>query len=658
MAFYTIAAVKMMTQNLTFDLLRSVSSPADIKSMSMQDLEKLAQEVRSRIIDVVSKSGGHLASSLGVVELTIAMHYVYDAPADKIIWDVGHQCYAHKILTGRNDRFDTLRHENGVSGFPAIDESPYDCFGAGHAGTSISAALGFAQARDLSGKKNKVIAMIGDGSMTAGLAFEGLNHAGSLNTDITVVLNDNKMSISSNVGALSQHLNRIITGKWYVRMKKGFGQVIKSVAGGQVAEFTKRFEEAVKGVIVPGKLFEDLGYKYVGPIDGHEISYLVETFQAVKELKGPNLVHVVTTKGKGYPPAEKRSCSFHGVSPFHPNTGSSVKSKAKRSYTDVFANTLINLAGKDEKVIGITAAMPDGTGLDKFAEKFPKRFYDVGIAEQHATTFAAGLAVEGFRPVVAIYSTFLQRVFDQIVHDVCLMNLNVTFAVDRAGIVGEDGATHQGLFDLSYLRLAPNMVVMAPKDENELCRMLKTALYHPGPAALRYPRGSITGVEISEDIEPLAIGKSELLRDGSDICIIAVGSTVLPALEAACALSRHGYSAAVINTRFVKPIDEELFEKMGKKCGLLLTVEENVLAGGFGSAVLELIESKKIPHVAVRRIGVPDIYVSHGSQDAKRKELGLDAAGIEKTAREFIQERQAGKISFAHVEKTAGHPTY
>ncbi|MBI4666368.1 MAG: 1-deoxy-D-xylulose-5-phosphate synthase [Nitrospinae bacterium] len=642
-----------MGPKVDYNILKTISSPKDLKSLSINELNQLAAEIRQRIIEVVSRNGGHLASSLGVVELTLALHYVFDAPDDKIVWDVGHQCYAHKIITGRNDRFDTLRQSGGVSGFPSISESPYDCFSTGHAGTSISAALGFAQARDLAGDSNRVLAVIGDGSMTAGLAFEGLNHAGSMHTNLTVVLNDNKMSISRNVGALSQHLNRIITGKWYVRLKEDIGQTLQHLAGDQVAQFTRRFEEAIKGIIVPGKLFEDLGYKYIGPIEGHEISYLIETFQAAKEIKGPKLIHVVTTKGKGYGPAEEKAQSFHGVSSFHPATGD--LPQAKRTYTDVFADTLIELAAEDEKIVAITAAMPEGTGLARFARVYPERFYDVGIAEQHATTFAAGLAAGGMKPVVAIYSTFLQRVFDQIVHDVCLMNLNVTFAVDRAGLVGEDGATHQGVFDMTYLRCIPNMVLMAPKDEQELRRMLKTAIEYQGPAAVRYPRGAAVGVPITKDIEPLPMGKAEVVADGSDICIVAVGHPVYAAMEAAERLRKDGYSVALVNARFVKPLDEETLETMGRKCGLILTVEENALAGGFGSAVLELIESRRLPHVAVRRIGIPDAFIDHADQKKQRTFAGLDADGIERAAREFIKEAKSTGAGHVADQETVGY---
>lgn len=643
-----------MENDRKYEILSAIKSPVDLKKLDIKDLTLLAEELRHRIINVVSKNGGHLASSLGVVEMTIALHYVFDCPDDKLIWDVGHQCYAHKILTGRNDLFPTLRREGGLSGFPNRNEGPYDCFNTGHAGTSISAALGFAQARDFSHEDHRVIAVIGDGSMTAGLAFEGLNHAGSLHTNLTVVLNDNKMSISHNVGALSQHLNRVITGKWYVKLREEFGQALQVVAGDQVAQFSKRLEEAVKGIIVPGRLFEDLGYKYVGPIEGHEISYLIETFQAVKEIKGPKLVHVVTTKGKGYQPAEEKAQSFHGVSAFQPSTGN--LPLAKRTYTDVFAEALIELAVADDKIVAITAAMPEGTGLSKFAKVYPDRFFDVGIAEQHATTFAAGLAAGGMRPVVAIYSTFLQRVFDQIAHDVCLMNLNVTFAIDRAGLVGEDGATHQGVFDLTYLRCIPNMAVMAPKDEEELKRMLKTAIEHPGPAALRYPRGAAVGVPLSSKIETIPFGKAELLVDGTDIAIVAIGNAVQASLDAADRLKQEGFSVAVVNARFVKPLDEEMIEAVGKKCGLILTVEDNVLAGGFGSAVLELIESKRLPHVAVRRLGIPDVFVDHADQKRQRSLVGIDADGIARSAREFLS-RHPRRNSHAQTTETAGYPS-
>jgi 1-deoxy-D-xylulose-5-phosphate synthase len=638
----------------TYELLPGIHGPADIKGLTVAQLEKLAAEIRRRIIEVVLRRGGHLASSLGVVELTLALHYVYDSPKDKIVWDVGHQCYAHKIITGRNDRFDTLRQDGGISGFPSVEESEHDAFNTGHAGTSISAALGMAQARDVKGEDHKVLAVIGDGSLTAGMAFEALNHAGSLHTNLTVVLNDNKMSISKNVGALSQHLNRIITGRWFIRMQEEWDQAMIAIAGGQWAHLSHKFREAVKGFIIPGKLFEDLGYKYVGPINGHEISYLIETFQAVRELKGPKLVHVITTKGKGYQPAEEKAHSFHGVSPMAPDAGAAPKPAAAKSYTDVFSEALVDLAEKDRRIVAITAAMPDGTGLTRFAERFPDRFFDVGIAEQHAATFAAGLASAGLKPVVAIYSTFLQRDFDQILHDVCLTNKHVTFAVDRAGVVGEDGVTHQGLFDLSYLRCIPNLTLMAPMDGQELRAMLKVAIDHPGPSALRYPRGPAPASPPDIPPTPLETGKAELLRGGTDICLLAVGSMVLPALAAALRLEKDGISAAVVNARYIKPMDRQMILSMAQSIGRIVTIEENALAGGFGSGVLEVLESAGV-HAHVHRLGAPDAFAEHGPQALIRARLGLDTDGVEKAARDLLA-RSADNDAhpITHAEKTAG----
>ena len=647
------------TDGARYKLLSRVSCPEDIKGLSMSELELLAEEIRERIVSVVSQSGGHLASSLGVVELTIALHYAYDIPRDKLVWDVGHQCYAHKIITGRNDRFSTLRQEGGISGFPSIEESEYDCFNTGHAGTSISVALGFAQARDIKKENNQVVAVIGDGSLTAGLAFEGLNHAGSMHTNLTVIINDNKMSISPNVGALSKHLNRIITGKWFVRMEEEWDQVMNAIAGNQAVHLSHRIRSAVKGLIIPGKLFEDLGYKYIGPIDGHNISFLTETLRAVAKLRGPKIIHIVTTKGKGYKPAEEKSLHFHGVAPFHRETGLPLKRKEKKCYTDIFSDVLIKLASRDNNVVGITAGMPDGTGLSLFAKKYPDRFFDVGIAEQHATTLAAGMASEGLKPVVAIYSTFLQRVFDQIIHDVCLTSQNVTFAVDRAGIVGADGATHQGVFDYAYLRCAPNMVVMAPKDENELQHMFYTALEYNGPTAVRFPRGTVLGVTMDEELKAIPIGKAELLRDGTDICLIAIGGMVENAVKAADILDGQGYSVAVVNARFAKPIDQKLITEMSQKCDMLMTIEENTLPGGFGSAVLECVEVLPSPLIPVRRHGIPDHFVEHGDPNKVRAKLGLDSAGIAKLAKDFIVSATKKKQTKPAIldnakEKTAG----
>ena len=639
-----------------YELLPGIKSPSDLKGLSMSQLKKVADETRQRIIEVVMRRGGHLASSLGVVELTLALHYVYDTPKDKIVWDVGHQCYAHKILTDRNDRFDTLRQDGGLSGFPSVEESAHDIFNTGHAGTSISAALGMAQARDIKGEKHKVLAVIGDGSLTAGMAFEGLNHAGSLHTNLTVVLNDNKMSISKNVGALSQHLNRVITGKWFVKMQEDWDQVMNAIAGEEAAHLSHKFREAVKGFIIPGKLFEDLGYKYVGPINGHEISYLVETFQAVRELNGPKLVHVVTTKGKGYQPAEEKAHSFHGVSPVLMHNGSVNKPPRTKTYTSHFSDSIIDLAQKDARLVAITAAMPEGTGLNKFAEKFPNRFFDVGIAEQLAATFAAGLASAGLKPVVAIYSTFLQRVFDQILHDVCLTNQDVTFAVDRAGVVGEDGVTHQGLFDMTYLRCAPNMVAMAPSDDRELTAMMAWAVAYPGPVAVRYPRGEAPMADKDSPFQPLEIGKAELRAEGSDLCLLAIGSMVTPALEAAARLEADGISTAVVNARFFKPLDQEMILSMARTCNRIITIEENVLTGGFGAGVLETLEAAET-HTHVKRIGAPDSFVEHGAQEIIRSRLGLDADGIERAARRFLEKTEftvSPGRAVAHAKKAAG----
>ncbi len=626
-------------------LLNTINSPDDLKKIERGDLPELSKEIRKFIIDSVSKTGGHLASSLGVVDLTIALHYIFKTPEDAIVWDVGHQCYAHKILTGRREKFATLRQYEGISGFPRREESVYDAFDTGHSGTSISIALAYAKVRDKTGGSNSVIAVIGDGSMTSGLALEGLNNAGTLNSDLIVVLNDNKMSISPNVGAISAHLNKIITGQLYNRMKADAEYILKTIPaiGGQMAKFAHRVEEAVKGLFVPGRFFEDLGFKYVGPIDGHNINHLLDTFESVKRLKGPILVHVVTTKGKGYKPAEDESDSFHGVSQFDVGTGSFKKKKTHPSYTEIFSKTLVSIAETDKKIVAITAAMADGTGLDKFADKFKNRFYDVGIAEQHAVTFAAGLASKGFKPVVAIYSTFLQRAYDQILHDVCLTNLPVTFAIDRAGIVGEDGATHQGLFDLSYLRSLPNMVLMAPKDENELQYMLKTAIEYNGPSAVRYPRGNGEGVKLDKDFKAIEIGKSEILRNGGDIAILAIGNTVYPSLDAASILMNNGIAAAVVNMRFVKPIDRDIIIELSKKTGAIVTVEENVLQGGFGSAVLEVLEEEGLTNINVKRIGIPDTFVEHGAPQILREKYKLTPDGIASAISEFLKDINLGK---------------
>ncbi len=624
------------------NLLSGINSPSDLKKLEPEDLSQLASELRETIISTVSKTGGHLASSLGVVELTIVLHYIFDTPSDKIIWDVGHQAYAHKLLTGRRDSFHTLRQEGGISGFPKREESEYDSFDVGHSSTSISAALGMAKARDLRGGKNKVIAVIGDGSMTAGLAFEGLNHAGHLDTDLIVILNDNEMSISQNVGGLSSYLNRIMTGYFYNKFRKETESFLKHIPkiGGSMADLARRAEESFKNLIVPGMLFEELGFKYFGPIDGNDLGFLIDTLNNIKILNGPILLHLVTKKGKGYKPAEERPDEFHGVGSFDIATGKATKLGEKRSFTDVFGDALLKLAGKNDGILAITAAMPQGTGLERFGKELPGRFFDVGIAEQHALTFAAGLACEGYKPVVVVYSTFMQRAYDQILHDVCLQKLPVVIALDRSGIVGADGPTHHGLFDFSYLRHIPNMVVMAPKDGGELAEMLKGALSWGEPVSIRYPRGSVPDLEIKDKVEvtkELEKGRGEVLKDGKDICIVAIGSTVYPALSAAEELEGEGIRAAVLNARFVKPLDADIIISEARKSGKLITVEENVLQGGFGSAILEMLEERGINDIKIKRLGIPDKFIEHGSQDSLRKRYGIDKEGIVKAVKEMLR---------------------
>lgn len=621
-------------------LLDTITSPKDLKKLSPELLPALAREVREVIISSVSRTGGHLAPSLGTVELTIALHYVFDSPRDKIIWDVGHQAYTHKILTGRLDRFHTLRQFGGLSGFPKRSESPHDAFDTGHSSTSISAALGMATARCLKKECGRTIAVIGDGSMTAGLAFEGLNNAGDLNKDLIVILNDNGMSIAQNVGALSSFLSRKLTGPTMVFLKKQVESLLRSFPGigGDLVTWAKKGEESFKAFFTPGMLFEALKFNYLGPVKGHRLDHLIETLNNIKNLKGPVLVHVLTTKGKGYEPAEHDPTGFHGLGRFDPDTGEAKKSVSEvPSYTQVFGETMVRLAEENPRITAITAAMPDGTGLVDFSNQFPERFFDVGICEQHAVTFAAGLAVEGQRPVAAIYSTFLQRAYDQVLHDVCLQNLPVVFALDRGGIVGEDGETHQGLFDLSYLRHLPNLVVMAPKDEDELRHMLYTAVDHPGPVAVRYPRGRGVGVAFASTLRKIPIGKAEVLREGKDLLILALGASVHPALDAARQLRDQGFKATVVNARFVKPLDAQLILSLAARHGRVLTVEENVALGGFGSAVLELLSDHNLG-VPVKRLAIPDIFMEHGAPNILRQKYGLDAAGILKAALEILEQ--------------------
>ncbi len=614
-------------------LLDKINSPGDLKGLSQDELCELAGEIREFILDTVSVTGGHLASSLGAVEIAIALHYVFDAPCDKIIWDVGHQSYAHKILTGRKVSFKTLRQLDGISGFPKPSESPFDSFGTGHSSTSISAGLGISAARDLKGERYKVISVIGDGSMTAGLAFEGLNQAGHLKKDFIVLLNDNEMSISKNVGALSSFLSRKITGPFATRVKKEIENFIKSIPkiGDGLVSFVKKAEDSLITLLTPGMLFEGLGFHYVGPIDGHDTNSLVRTLEDIKHLDRPVLVHILTKKGKGYEPAEKEPSRFHGVGAFDKTTGKP-RGPSRLTYTDVFSSTLLELAGMDKRIVAITAAMPDGTGLNKFAEKYPDRFFDVGIAEQHAITFAAGLVKEGFVPVTAIYSTFLQRAYDEVLHDVCLQKLPIVIAMDRAGIVGADGPTHHGLFDLSYLRHMPGMILAAPRDEAELRHLLFSAVNYKRPTAIRYPRGECTGKDTTVPFEHIPPGKAEVLAEGGELAILALGAMVDPALEAAQRLEEVNIGACVVNARFVKPLDEGLILELARRTGRLLTVEENSLQGGFGSAVLELLGEHKVS-CEVKRLGVPDTFVEHGTQAELRSRLGLDADGIEKAAR-------------------------
>ncbi len=616
------------------NILTKIESPEDLRALDSASLPQLASEIRQMIIETVSRTGGHLASSLGVVELTIALHYVFTTPRDLLVWDVGHQAYAHKILTGRMKNFASLRQSGGLSGFPKRSESEYDCFGVGHSSTSISAALGMALAAEQLERKQRSVAIIGDASMSAGIAFEALNHAGALDRDLIVVLNDNEMSISPNVGAMSAYLNRILTGSTVNRFRHDVKSVLTNIprVGESVFKMVKRAEESFKGFVIPvGTIFEDLGFQYVGPLPGHDLEALVETFENVSQLDGPVLVHVVTKKGKGYIPAEADPSGFHGVGPFAIANGAKITSAkpAPPSYTSVFGRTLTKLAALDKRVVGITAAMPAGTGIELMAEKFPDRVYDVGIAEQHGVTLAAGMASQGLHPFVAIYSTFMQRAFDQVIHDVALQNLPLTLCLDRAGVVGEDGPTHHGSFDLSYLRMIPNMIIMAPKDENELQHMLFSSLSYSSPSAIRYPRGSGFGVEMESEFKALELGRWEILREGRDAALLAVGSCVAPALTAASELAdKHQLDCQVVNCCFVKPFDEELLETVLKNFSRVFTFEENAGVGGFGSGVLEFMASRDIRSAGVVITAIPDHFVPHATPKQLRSELLLDSDGI------------------------------
>lgn len=622
------------------NLLDKINSPADVKKLSDEQLKQLAAEIRQLLIKVISHTGGHLAPNLGVVELTLALHKVFTTPQDKLVFDVGHQAYIHKIITGRREQFPTLRQYGGLSGFPKRCESEHDAFGTGHSSTSISAALGMAAARDLQGEDYNVVAIIGDGSMTGGMAFEALNNAGTLHKKMVVVLNDNEMSISKNVGAMSDYLYHLRTGETYNKIKNDIEGWLKNMEfGTDVLKAIRRLKGSVKYLMVPTSIFEELGFTYLGPVDGHDIHGLIEVLQAAKKIDGPVMVHVLTKKGKGYKPAEESPNKFHGTGPFEIATGKKITNPAAPiSYTEVFGKTITELADSDKKIVGLTAAMPDGTGLNIFAQAHPDRFFDVGIAEQHAVTAAAGMAAAGMKPVTAIYSTFMQRAYDSILHDICMQKLHVTMCLDRAGLVGDDGYTHHGVFDYAYLRSIPNMTIMAPKDENELRHMLKTALSFNGPISVRYPRGSGVGVDITEPMHELPIGKAEVLREGKELCFWAIGSMVQSAVQAADKLKEQGIDAGVVNMRFAKPLDKELLIEHAKRYGKIVTLEEGVLAGGVGSEVLEILDDAGLlQQCAVLRLGIPDEFVTHGDKKLLFRDLGLDTDAIVKKAAAFVK---------------------
>lgn len=622
--------------------LSEINSPADLRQLKVGDLQEVADEVRQFIIDTCSRVGGHTGASLGAVELAVAMHYVFDTPRDRLVWDVGHQAYAHKILTGRRDELHTIKQYGGLSGFLRRDESAYDTFGAGHASTSLSAALGMAVARDIQNEDFNVCALIGDSSLAGGMAMEAINQAGHLKSRLIVILNDNEMSIAPAVGALSGYLNRIKEAQSYQHLKEEIGDALESVPrfGERLRRAAKSVKDAIAAAVLPGALVNELGFKYIGYVDGHNVPALVRALEEAKKVDdGPVIVHALTTKGKGFPNPEKNYYAYHATGPFDPKTGLPYKSAkvSPPTYTEVFGRTMCELMERDEKIVALTAAMPDGTGIDRVLEKFPDRAFDVGIAEQHAMTFCAGMATEGLKPVAAIYSTFLQRAFDQVIHDICLQDLNVTIAMDRAGIVGADGPTHHGLLDIAYLRGYPNIVLMAPKDEAEMRDMLLTAIDHPGPAAIRYPRGNGFGVDISTEPKQLEIGKAEILREGVDAAVLACGSMVYPAVEAADILAKEGIEATVVNARFVKPLDAETILKIAGDNSLIVTVEEAYLAGGFGSAVMELLEANGLQDkVKVVRMGVADEIVTHGDPKLLLAKYGLNAEGVAEKVRRSL----------------------
>jgi 1-deoxy-D-xylulose-5-phosphate synthase len=603
-----------------YPLLDTINSPKQLRALDRKQLPELAAQLRTFLIDSVSQTGGHLSSNLGVVELTIALHYVFNTPDDRVVWDVGHQTYPHKILTGRRNAMSALRKPNGIAGFPRRNESEFDTFGTGHSSTSISAALGMAVAAQQLGLERRSIAVIGDGAMTAGMAFEALNNAGAMDANMLVILNDNDMSISPNVGALHNYLAKLLSGKLYDSVRRSGKRVLGVMP--PVLEFAKHAEEHVKGMVTPGTLFEEFGFNYIGPIDGHDINVLIDTLTNIRQLKGPQFLHVITQKGYGYGPAEDNPGKYHGVGKFDPNNGCAVPTPGKKTYTQVFSDWLVDMAKQDKRLIGITPAMCDGSGLNAFAEQFPTRFFDVGIAEQHALTFAAGMACDGMKPVVAIYSTFLQRAYDQFIHDIALQELPVMLAIDRAGLVGADGPTHAGSFDLSYLRCIPNIVIMTPSDENECRQMLYTAFIHDGPTAVRYPRGSGPGAEIHGKMQPLPIGKGEIVRQGKKVALLAFGSMLAPAVQAAEQLG-----ATVANMRFVKPLDTSLIAQLTETHDLLVTIEENVIMGGAGAAVMECLQDLNIVKDTLI-LGLPDTFIEHGVHETMLAQCGLNADGI------------------------------
>jgi 1-deoxy-D-xylulose-5-phosphate synthase len=630
--------------------LDRIQYPSDLKAFPVHELPAVARDLRDEILARVARTGGHLGASLGAVELTLALHYVFDAPRDQIVWDVGHQAYGHKIITGRRDRFDTLRQRHGLSGFPRRDESEYDTFGVAHASTAISAALGMAVARDLAGEKFKVVAVVGDGALTGGMAFEAMNNAGVLKKDLIVILNDNKMSISKNVGGLHHYLTRITSGKVYNHFQADVWELLGHLprGGGKARRVARKIKESIKTLVVPGVIFEELGFRYFGPIDGHNVEFLVETFRQIKDLGGPILVHAITQKGKGYDFTENDPLCAHGVTRYDKVPGDVPARKGNPSYTAVYGKTILELARADERIVAITAAMPDNTGLSEFGRQLPARMFDVGIAEQHGVTFAAGLATRGVIPMVTIYSTFLQRAYDQVIHDVALQNLPVRFVLDRGGLAGEDGPTHHGAFDLSYLRLVPNIVIMAPKDENELRHMTRTLVeYDRGPIAMRFPRGEGLGVPLDPETRPLPIGKAEVLSEGRDVVFLAVGAMVDPCVRAALILAARGIEAGVVNARFVKPLDTALIDRLAARDALLVTVEDNVVAGGFGSGVNEYLIEQGFDAGAVRNLGLPHQFVEHGERNELLADLGLAPEGIARTAEALVAARRQALRSAA-----------